>query len=516
MKTLRSYVYGGWHEADADFATLVDPSTEEPVARASSHGVDYGRVLEYARATGGEALRAMTFGERGALLKEMSRALRDHRDELFELSRINSGTTKADASFDIDGGGGALAWYAGFSRTLGDGAVLPEGDATPIVKDGSFVVRHILVPRPGAAVLINAFNFPAWGFMEKAACAILAGMPVIVKPATATALLAERCGKVLIESGVLPPGTFQMVCGSAGDMLDRLETHDVLAFTGSAATARTLRHSRGVALANARFNIEADSLNAAVLAPGADDATFELFVRDVAHEMTQKAGQKCTAVRRIFVPRDRLAAVRDALVARLGAVVTGNPADPDVTMGPLATRSQLEDALEGIEALAGVATRVLGSGRRAEGRGSPAGKGFFVEPTLFLADDPRAAGPVHEREVFGPVASLMPYDGTVADAVELVALGGGMLVTSLYCDDDAWVGDFIRRGGANAGRLYVGSADTAASAPGSGAVYPQTQHGGPGRAGGGAELGGPIGLSLYLQRVTVQAAPSVIAATTDA
>jgi oxepin-CoA hydrolase/3-oxo-5,6-dehydrosuberyl-CoA semialdehyde dehydrogenase len=230
--------------------------------------------------------------------------------------------------------------------------------------------------------------------------------------------------------------------------------------------------------------------------------------------MTQKAGQKCTAVRRLFVPRDQLAAARDALVARLGSVVTGNPADPDVTMGPLATRRQLEDAIEGIEAVAGVATRVLGSGRRAEGRGSPAGKGFFIEPTLFVADGARAAGPVHEREVFGPVATLMPYDGTVADAAALVALGGGMLVTSVYCDDDAWVGDFIRRGGANAGRLYVGSAEAAGSAPGSGAVYPQTQHGGPGRAGGGAELGGLIGLRLYLQRVTVQGAPSVIAAAT--
>jgi len=510
MKTLRSYVAGRWHEADTGFAWLVDPSTEEKVARVSSAGTDFAAVLEHARGRGGEALRAMTFAQRGGLLKEMSRVLREHRDELFEISRVNSGTTVADASFDIDGGGGAIAWYAGLSRTLGDGAVLSEGDAASLARDGSFQARHVLVARPGAAVHINAFNFPAWGFAEKAACALLAGMPVIVKPATATAMLAERCVEIIIEAGVLPEGTLQMVCGSTGDLLDRLNAYDVLAFTGSAATARSLRDRPAMADSNTRFNVEADSLNAAVLAPGAAVATFDLFLRDVVRETTQKAGQKCTAVRRIFVPRDRLDAVQDALIARLADVVTGNPAEPGVTMGPLATRAQLDDAIAGMHALGAAARRVLGSGGRVDGRGSPAGKGFFVEPTLFRADDPRAAGPVHEREVFGPVSTLMPYDGSAADAAGLVGLGGGMLVTSVYGDDVDWIREFIAHGAAFAGRVYIGSAEAAGSAPGSGAVYPQTQHGGPGRAGGGAELGGMIGLRLYLQRVTIQAAPSIV------
>jgi oxepin-CoA hydrolase/3-oxo-5,6-dehydrosuberyl-CoA semialdehyde dehydrogenase len=513
MKTLRSYVHGHWHEADSGFVSLVDPASEETVARASSRGIDFAAVLAHARGPGSAALRSLTFAQRGALLKEMSRVLRERRDELFAVSRLNSGTTAADASFDIDGGGGALAFYAGLSRTLGENAVLSEGDTVPLVKDGSFHAGHVLVPRPGAAVLINAFNFPAWGFAEKAACALLAGMPVIVKPATATAMLAERYVEIIIDAAVLPQGALQLVCGSTGDLLQRLGAHDVLAFTGSAATARMLRNQSNLVAANTRFNIEADSLNAAVLAPDVTEgATFDLFLRDVVREITQKTGQKCTAVRRIFVPRERLDAVQDALVARLHGVVTGNPAETSVTMGPLATQAQLEDALTGMRALGAVARRVLGSGTRVDGRGSPAGKGFFVEPTLFRADEPRAAATVHEREVFGPVATLMPYDGTAADAAQLVGLGGGMLVTSLYGDDLDWIRDFAMRGGAYAGRLYIGSADAAAAAPGSGAVYPHTQHGGPGRAGGGAELGGLVGLRLYMQRVALQGAPPVLAA----
>ena len=514
MKTLRSYAAGRWQEADRGFVELVNPSTEEPVARASSHGIDFGAVLAHARTRGSEALRSMTFAQRGALLKEMSRVLRERRDELFEISRLNSGTTAADASFDIDGGGGALAWYAGLSRSLGDRAVLTEGDGVPIAKDGSFQAGHVLMPRPGAAVLINAFNFPAWGFAEKAACALLAGVPVIVKPATATAMLAERCVEIIIEAGVLPEGALQMICGSTGDLLDRLGAHDVLAFTGSAATARSLRDRPALVAANTRFNVEADSLNAAVLARDISEATRDLFLRDVVREITQKTGQKCTAVRRIFVPRDQLDAVQEALVSRLRDVVTGNPAEEGVTMGPLATASQLDDALAGLRELGTAARRVLGSGARVDGRGSPAGKGYFVEPTLFRADDPRAAAAVHEREVFAPVSTLMPYDGSATDAAQLVGLGGGMLVTSVYCDDAAWTRDFVLRGAAFAGRLYIGSSDAANVAPGSGAVFPQTQHGGPGRAGGGAELGGLIGLRLYLQRVTIQASPTLLAAAT--
>jgi oxepin-CoA hydrolase/3-oxo-5,6-dehydrosuberyl-CoA semialdehyde dehydrogenase len=504
MKTLRSYVLGRWHEASSGFTDLINPATEETCARAASDGIDFGAVLAYAHERGGPALRALSFAQRGQLLKEMSRVLRERRAELLELSRINSGTTLPDGAFDVDGATGVLAWYAGFSRTLGESQYLREDEGVPLAKGGGFWARHVLIPRRGAAVLINAFNFPAWGFAEKAACALLAGMPLIVKPATATALLTEHCIELLVNAGILPDGALQLICGATGDLLERLGPQDVLAFTGSATTARSLVQKPNLTAANTRINIEADSLNAAVLAPGATSEAFDMFVRDVVREMTQKAGQKCTAVRRIFVPAAAASTVADALVARLSEVVTGNPADAAITMGPVATRAQLEDALAGIAELRGGSALLHGSGQRASGRGSPAGRGFFIEPTLLRADDARAATAVHEREVFGPVATLLHHDGSPEDAAALVRLGGGMLVTSVYSDDAGWLGRFVAEAGSDAGRIYIGSHGSAADAPGSGAVYPQAQHGGPGRAGGGAELGALVGLRLYLQRVALQ------------
>jgi 3,4-dehydroadipyl-CoA semialdehyde dehydrogenase len=514
MKTLRSYVCGRWHEASSGFAPLVDPSTEEVVAQASSEGVDFGAVLDHARETGGPALRALTFAQRGALLKEMSKVLRDNRDELLDLSRRNNGTTAGDGSFDVDGASGTLAYYASLSRSLGERPFLTEGDGIQLAKTEGFWGQHILIPRRGVAVHINAFNFPAWGFAEKAACALLAGMPVITKPATATALTTERCIELIIEAGILPEGALQLIIGNTGDLLDRLGPQDVMAFTGSADTARKLRNRPNLMAANTRVNVEADSLNAAVLGPdvdpSAESATFGLFVKDVVREMTQKTGQKCTAVRRVLVPSDRLNAVQEALLARLAKVVVGNPAAEGVRMGPLATQQQLRDAEEGIAELARSARIVHGSGKRIDGAGAPEGKGFFVEPTLLRADDARNAGAVHEREVFGPVATLLPYDASPAAASEIVALGGGTLVTSVYSDDRGWVGEFLAHGGGATGRVYVGSESSAADAPGSGAALPQTLHGGPGRAGGGEELGGLVGVKLYLQRVAVQGSRSLV------
>src|SRR5215203_3701606 len=477
MKTLKSYICGRWHEATSGFATLVNPSTEEEIARASSQGIDFGEVLAYAREKGGPALRAMTFAQRSGLLKEMSRVLRDNRDELLDLSRQNNGTTTPDGSFDIDGATGTLAYYFSLGRGLGDRTFLSEGDGVQLARTEGFWGRHVLVSRPGVAVHINAFNFPAWGFAEKAACALLAGMPVITKPATATAMVTERCIELIAEAAILPEGALQLIVGSTGDLLDRLGPQDVLAFTGSADTARSLRSRGNLLAANTRVNVEADSLNAAVLAPDVADgsATFGLFLKDVIREMTQKTGQKCTAVRRILVPADRIDAVQEALISGLSGVVVGNPADPEVKMGPVATAQQLADTLRGIGELQQGARIVHGSGKRTDGAGAPAGKGFFVQPTLLRSDDARGAGAVHEREVFAPVATLLPYDGTAAEAVEIVALGGGTLVTSAATD-----------------------------APGSGAALPQTLHGGPGRAGGGEELGGLVGVKLYLQRVAVQ------------
>ncbi len=512
MKILKSYVCGKWHEADTNFVPLADPSTEEEIARVSSAGVDFAATLDFARRRGGPALAAMTFAERGQLLKAMSKVLREYRDELIEISRSNHGTTTADGAFDIDGASGTLAFYAALSRRLGDRRSLIEGDGVQLARTEGFWGQHVLVPRRGVAVHVNAFNFPAWGFAEKAACALLAGVPVITKPATATAMLTERAVEAVVEAGVLPAGALQLICGSTGDLLDRLGPQDVLAFTGSAATARVLRQRLNQLEASTRINVEADSLNAAVLGPdiGEGSPTFELFVRDVAREMTQKAGQKCTAVRRVLVPAERASAIQDALVERLAAVVTGNPADGSVTMGPLATAHQLADAESGLAELRQSARLVHGTGRRIDGVGSPAGRGYFFSPTLLAAEDAREAGAVHRREVFGPVATLLPYDGQAAEAADLNALGHGTLVTSVYSDDADWVGELIARGGAATGRLYVGSEGSSEAAPGSGLVMPHTLHGGPGRAGGGEELAGELGVKLYMQRVALQGARSMV------
>ncbi|RMH23007.1 MAG: 3,4-dehydroadipyl-CoA semialdehyde dehydrogenase, partial [Acidobacteria bacterium] len=418
MKTIRSYVCGRWHEATSGFAPLVDPSTEEQIARLSSTGVDFAAALVHARERGGPALRRLTFAERGALLKGMSKALRSARDELLELSRRNNGTTTPDGAFDVDGASGTLAYYAGLAMRLGERRHLIDGEGAQLARSEAFWGQHVLVSRPGVAVAINAFNFPAWGFAEKAACSLLAGMPVIVKPATATALVAARAVEVVIAAGVLPEGALQLICGRTGDLLDRLGPHDVLAFTGSAATATDLRQRPKLLAANPRVNVEADSLNAAVLGPDVapGSTTWELFLRDVVREMTQKSGQKCTAVRRILVPVARLGEVRDALAARLAEVVTGNPADPSVTMGPLATAEQLADAEAGVAQLRRAARLVHGTGTRADGTGSPAGKGYFFPPTLLQIQDPDGARVVHSREVFAPVATLMAYDGPASRA----------------------------------------------------------------------------------------------------
>ena len=506
METLKSYIAGGWHEARSGFVALVDPSTEEEIARASSAGVDFGAALAWGRDRGGPALRELTFAQRGDLLRAMSKALRDHRDELLELSRLNTGTTRPDGSFDVDGATGTLAYYGGLVRALGDRKVLADGDGSQLARTEAFWGRHVLVPRAGVAVLINAFNFPAWGFAEKVACAFAAGMPAIVKPATATAMVAARAVEIVLASGLVPEGALQLVVGGTGDLLDRLGPQDVLAFTGSADTALTLRRREHVMTANVRVNVEADSLNAAVLAPdaGAAGPTFDLFLRDVVREMTQKSGQKCTAVRRIMVPATVAGEVEEALAARLGAVVTGNPADEAVTMGPLATAAQLKDALRGVGELRAVARLITGTGERCDGAGSPHGKGFFLAPTLLHAEDPHDARVVHEREVFAPVATVFAYDGSAAEAAAMVAKGGGTLVTSVYGDDADWLGDFLAKTAATTGRVYVGSAESAEAAPGSGIVLPAMLHGGPGRAGGGAELGGLRGLELYMQRVALQ------------
>jgi 3,4-dehydroadipyl-CoA semialdehyde dehydrogenase len=513
MRTLKSFLSGQAHEAPASarFSPLHDPSTGEAVARASTEGADFGAALDFARRQGGPALRAMTFGQRGELLKAMSKALREGRDELLDLSRQNNGTTVSDGAFDIDGATGALFYYSTIGKALGERHVLDDGEGVQIGKGETFWGEHVLVPRQGVAVHINAFNFPAWGFGEKVAQAILAGVPVITKPATATALVAERAVERILDAGILPPGALQLICGGTGDLLDRLEPQDVVAFTGSADTAMALRSRPAVLRVNARFNVEADSLNAAVLAPDvtAGSATFDRFVKDVAREMTQKAGQKCTAIRRVFVPAPLTEVAIEALAARLAKTVVGNPIDATVTMGPLATASQLEDARAGLAALSREARVVRGGAEPVAGTDA----GYFLAPTLLHAPDLDAAPTVHAREVFAPVATVLAYDGSAAGAAAAVALGGGTLVTSIYTDDATWLRGFVERGAASTGRIYVGSANSEGF--GSGAALPQSQHGGPGRAGDGAELGGLAGLKLYLQRAAIQGDKSLLRGALD-
>jgi oxepin-CoA hydrolase/3-oxo-5,6-dehydrosuberyl-CoA semialdehyde dehydrogenase len=512
MITLKSFLCGTWREGSGEPSVLVDPSTEEPVARTSTEGLDFAAAVRYAREVGGPALRAMTLGERAALLKAMSKALLEHRDELLGLAMRNGGNTKGDAKFDVDGATGTLAAYAHFGKGLGDARLMIDGDSVPLSRDGDWIGRHVLVPKEGVAVLVNAFNFPAWGFGEKAACALLAGMPVIVKPATSTALVTWRMVEILDQAGILPLGAVQLVCGAPGDLLSHLGEQDVLAFTGSADTGLALRSAREVLDRNVTVNIEADSLNSAVLAPGVDPESelYALFLKDVVREMTQKTGQKCTAVRRIFVPHAMLDRVGADLVARLEQVVVGNTADPSVSMGPVTTARQLRDTRAGIDALAAAGRVLTGGSAPLPGAGAPEGKGYYVKPTVVRIEDARSAAVVHEREVFGPVSSLLGYDGTPEEATELVALGKGSLVASAYGDDEAWLEGIVRGFAQWNGRIYLGSSGVTGAALGSGMVMPALLHGGPGRAGNGAELGGLSGLRLYQRRAAVQGDPAVL------
>jgi oxepin-CoA hydrolase/3-oxo-5,6-dehydrosuberyl-CoA semialdehyde dehydrogenase len=505
MKVLTSYVGGRWYEASSGFTPLVDPSTEEVLAQASSDGLDFEAALDFARGQGGAALRELSVTQRAELLGAVSKALYKRREELIELSLANTGSTRKDAKFDIDGGTFALSYYAELGREIGERRYLVDGDGAQLGRSSRFWGQHLLVPRTGAALHINAFNFPVWGFSEKAACALLAGMPVITKPASSSALVTHRCVEIIVEAGILPGGALSLICGSTGDLVDRLGAQDVLAFTGSASTAQSLRNKPNLLAESTRVNIEADSLNAAVLGPDIepDSETWAVFVNDVVREMTQKTGQKCTAVRRIFVPRERLDAVQEVLSERLGETVVGDPREPAVTMGPLATAQQLRDAVEGVARLRHEAELAHGDGERSGGVGSTDGRGYFFGPVLLRAADATAATTIHHHEVFGPVASLMAYDGSARQAAELVSLANGSLVTSLYSNELGFLADYLARGGATSGRLYIGSEKVAAQLPGSGVAMPQTLHGGPGRAGGGEELGGLRGLGLYLQRVAL-------------
>jgi oxepin-CoA hydrolase/3-oxo-5,6-dehydrosuberyl-CoA semialdehyde dehydrogenase len=511
MITLRSFVGGEWVAGQGALETLVNPATEEPLAQAGSAGLDRAAALDHARRVGGPALRALTFAERGACLKAACDVLQARREELIDLAVVNGGNTRSDAKFDIDGATFTLASYATLGQELGARRVLADGEGVQLGRTPRFHGQHLWVPRQGVAVHVNAFNFPAWGLAEKAAVALLAGMPVLTKPATSSAMVAARIVELWVEQQVFPGGALALLLGGAGDLLRHVGPQDVVAFTGSSDTGQLIRALPEVVRHSVRVNVEADSLNAALLGPDVEPGsdTWDMFVRDVLRDMTQKAGQKCTAIRRVLVPAALAERLRDELAERLAAVVVGNPAHDGVRMGPLATAQQRDDVRAGIDQLARDGRLVHGNASLTP-VGAPAGKGFFVGPVLIEVEPGAAAPSVHAREVFGPVATLVPYTAGAAEAIEIVARGQGGLVSSLYSDDSEFVAEVVLGLAPYHGRLFLGSARIAEQSPGPGTVLPQLVHGGPGRAGGGEELGGLRGLHFYMQRTALEGARPVI------
>jgi 3,4-dehydroadipyl-CoA semialdehyde dehydrogenase len=507
---LKNYVAGQWVAGNGSGTTLVDPITNEELARVSSGGLDLDAAFTFAREIGGSALRAKTYAERAEMLGRVSKALQAKKDDYYALSLANSGTTKNDTAVDIEGALFTLGYYARLGATLGGVRALPDGDAVSLSKDESFRSQHVLTPTRGVALFINAFNFPAWGLWEKAAPALLSGVPVIVKPATPTALVTHRMVADVIAAGVLPEGALSIVCGSADGLLDRVRPYDVVSFTGSPHTATKLRAHPAFVERGARLNIEADSLNSSILAADAEPGTeaFDAFVNEVVREMTVKSGQKCTAIRRAFVPAAKFDAVADALKAKLTKITVGNPRNETVRMGSLVSRAQRADVGRGIAALR-AETEVLFDGNTAPLVDADPTTSACVAPVLFGSRDGTSAA-VHDLEVFGPVATLIGW----RDESELLALvrrGGGSLVVSVFSHDDATLARFASELAESHGRVHLVGPVVFKSQTGHGNVMPHSLHGGPGRAGGGEELGGVRALAFYHRRSAIQGSTAALA-----
>ncbi len=505
MKTLTSFLKGAWVKGHGKAAVLHNATTEEPIAEACTDGLDMAGALRWGREFGGPALRRLTFTERGLICKKLADAIVAHRDELLLLGILNAGNTRSDAKFDVDGASATFAYYAELCKSLGDARYLVDGEAIALGRSSRLSGQHVLSPKVGVAIHINAFNFPAWGLAEKAATAIAAGMPFIAKPATSTALLAHRMFEVMLGSGALPEGSAQLICGSVGDLFDHLTGQDVVAFTGSSDTAAKLRGHRRVLEKGVPVNVEADSLNLAICGPDLESGnpTYDLFLSCVVKELTQKAGQKCTAIRRIFVKEDQVDAVVADLVDRLSQHKVGAPNLDDVTIGPLSTAQQKVDAIAGIRKLSAEAKIVFGGPDKLELHGTDPTKGYFVMPTLLVAAEGESLHAVHEHEVFGPVATVIPYSSS-EQVIALAARGEGGLVASVYSDDKTFLTDTVLGLAPYHGRVCIGSEKVAGTFVPPGTVMPHLLHGGPGRAGGGTELGGTRGMMLYLQRTALQ------------
>ncbi len=510
--SVESFAAGQWLSPGAEAASVYSAIDGSLVAKAGGQSLDFQAMLDYARGVGGPALRALTFHDRARILKALALYLGKQKDQLYELSYL-TGATKADSWIDIDGGIGTVFVFASKGRReMPDQKVYLDGDIEQLSREGSFLGQHICTPLLGAAVQINAFNFPVWGMLEKFAPAFLAGVPSIVKPATATGYVAEACVKLMLKSGLLPEGSIQLISGRTGDLLDRLGPQDVLSFTGSADTALMLRSHPGLLKKSVRFMAEQDSLNASILGPDAEPGTpeFELFIKEARKEITTKAGQKCTAIRRMIVPQEHVAAVSDALVAQFAKVKIGDPRLETTRMGALASQAQRRDVAEKAQIIEQYARCVYGDGPLVVD-GADGEAGAFLAPKLFLCDDPDASSLVHETEAFGPVSTIMGYRD-VGHACELANRGGGSLVASLMTHDPAVARQVALGSAAWHGRLYINDRDSMKEATGHGSPLPHMIHGGPGRAGGGEELGGIRGVKHFMQRTAVQGSPDMLSA----
>lgn len=515
IRQLKNYAEGKWVTAETEGAPLHNAITGEAIYTASSDGLDFGGMMNYARKVGGPALRKLTFQQRGLMLKALAFHLMEKKEYFYEISAY-TGATRADSWVDIEGGIGNLFANASLRRQFPDERYYVDGEAAKLSKNGTFIGHHIMVPKEGVAIHINAFNFPVWGMLEKVAVNLLAGVPAIVKPATLTSFLTEAVFEEIIKSNILPEGSLQLICGSARGILDTVETGDVVTFTGSASTGQKLKsHPRLISEA-VPFNLEADSLNCSVLGPDVttDKPEFDLFIKEIAREITTKAGQKCTAVRRIIVPADRVEDVQIALGKRLAGSIIGDPSVEGVRMGSLAGEEQRKEVRDRIEELSKTQTIVIGDLENFEVKGADKNKGAFLPPIIFLNDDPINKTDCHDIEAFGPVSTIIPYNG-IDQAIELAKMGKGSLVCSIITADDEIAREFVLGAASMHGRILILNSDCAKESTGHGSPMPLLTHGGPGRAGGGEEMGGVRGVLHYMQRTAIQGSPTTISRVTN-
>ena len=510
MIQLSNYALGKWVPGTETGQVLYNAINGSEIASASSKGLDFAEMMNYARKVGGPALRKMTFQERGRMLKALALHLQSKKEHFYELSWA-TGATRSDSWVDIEGGIGNLFSYASLRRQFPDETFCYDGEAAKLSKGGTFIGHHICVPKEGVAIHINAFNFPVWGMLEKIAVNFLAGVPAIVKPATVTSFLTEAVVQEIVKSGIIPEGSLQLICGSANGILDHVISQDVVTFTGSADTGKKLKSHPRLIEEAVPFNMEADSLNCCVLGPDAVPGTveFDIFIKEVQREMTTKAGQKCTAVRRIIVPQSLVEDVQIALGKRLAGTVIGDPNVEGVRMGSLAGKSQLKEVTEKVLQLSKTQQIVFGDLQNFEVIGADKNLGAFISPILFLNESPFKNQDCHNIEAFGPVSTIMPYNN-IEEAVELAKMGKGSLVCSIVTANDKIARDFVIGAACMHGRILVLNADCAKESTGHGSPMPMLVHGGPGRAGGGEEMGGKRGVFHYLQRTAIQGSPTTL------